>query len=48
LPAGETTTALPDSFSKIVKPEKTLLFTPEEVNTNRKAWIDEWLAAVSP
>jgi thiamine transport system substrate-binding protein len=47
LPAGETTVALPASFSKIVKPDKTLLFTPDEVNTNRKAWIDEWLAAVS-
>jgi thiamine transport system substrate-binding protein len=46
LPAGEVTVALPDSFSKIVKPEKTLLYTPEEVNTNRKVWIDEWLAAV--
>ena len=46
LPAGETSVALPESFGKIVKPEKTLLFTPEEVNTNRKAWIDEWLAAV--
>jgi thiamine transport system substrate-binding protein len=46
LPAGETTVALPDSFSKIVRPEKTLLFTPENVNSNRKAWIDEWLAAM--
>ena len=46
LPAGETSVALPESFNKIVKPEKTLLFTPEEVNSNRKAWIDEWLQAV--
>ncbi len=46
LPAGEVSVALPDSFNKIVKPEKTLLFTPEEVNANRKVWIDEWLAAV--
>ncbi len=45
LPAGETSVALPDSFSKIVKPEKTLLFTPEEVNANRKIWIEEWLTA---
>jgi ABC-type thiamine transport system substrate-binding protein len=29
-----------------VKPEKTLLFSPVEVNSNRKAWIEEWLAAV--
>jgi thiamine transport system substrate-binding protein len=46
LPAGEITTPLPESFSKIVKPEKTLLYTPEEVNANRKVWIEEWLAAV--
>jgi thiamine transport system substrate-binding protein len=46
LPAGDITVALPDSFSKIVKPEKTLLFSPDDVNTNRKAWIDEWLSAV--
>lgn len=46
LPAGKLSVALPDSFNKIVKPTKTLLFSPEEVNANRKAWIDEWLAAV--
>ncbi len=46
LPAGDISVALPDSFNKIVKPEKTLLFSPEDVNANRKAWIDEWLAAV--
>lgn len=45
-PAGQMSVPLPDSFSKLVTPEKTLLFTPEDVNTNRKAWIDEWLTAV--
>jgi thiamine transport system substrate-binding protein len=45
MPAGETTTPLPDAFEKLVKPARTLLFTPEEVNSNRRAWIDEWLAA---
>jgi thiamine transport system substrate-binding protein len=29
-----------------VKPAKTLLFSPQDVNANRRAWIDEWLAAV--
>lgn len=47
LPAGKISTALPDSFNKIVKPAKTLLFTPDEVNDNRRKWIDEWLKAVS-
>jgi thiamine transport system substrate-binding protein len=46
MPAGETTAELPPSFGKIVKPLKTLLFSPEEVKANRKAWIDEWLAVV--
>jgi thiamine transport system substrate-binding protein len=46
MPAGETTTQLPEPFSKLVQPAKTLLFTPEEVNANRRKWIDEWLAAV--
>jgi thiamine transport system substrate-binding protein len=45
LPAGETKAELPAAFSKILKPGKTLLFTPEEVNKNRRAWIDEWLDA---
>jgi thiamine transport system substrate-binding protein len=46
LPAGEISTTMPDSFGKIEKPVITLLFTPEEVFTNRKAWIDEWLRAI--
>ncbi len=45
-PAGETSTPLPAAFGKIVKPEKTLLFTPAEVNANRRQWIDEWLNAI--
>ena len=45
MPAGDVSTPLPDAFSKLVKPAKTLLFTPAEVNANRRAWIDEWLAA---
>jgi thiamine transport system substrate-binding protein len=45
LPAGETKTALPDAFSKLVAPAKTLSFTPEEVAANRRTWIDEWLTA---
>ena len=47
LPAGETREALPDAFSKVVKPSKTLLFTPDEVFKNRRAWMDEWLNTLS-
>jgi thiamine transport system substrate-binding protein len=47
MPAGETSVTLPDAFNQLVKPEKTLLFTPEDVNKNRRQWIDEWLKAVN-
>lgn len=47
LPAGETSTPLPDAFNKIVKPEKTLLFTGDEVNASRQNWLDEWLSVVN-
>ena len=47
LPAGEIKDALPDAFGKVVKPEKTLLFTPDEVFKNRRVWMDEWLNTLS-
>lgn len=47
MPAAATAEPLPEAFSKLVKPEKTFLMSAEEVAANRKAWIDEWLAAVS-
>jgi len=46
-PAAPTSEPLPDAFSKLVKPSKTLLFESEDVAKNRRAWIDEWLNAVS-
>jgi thiamine transport system substrate-binding protein len=46
-PAGTTSEALPAAFDDLVKPDKTLLFSPEEVDQNRRAWIDEWLNATS-
>ncbi len=47
MPVGETKEPLPAAFDKLVKPEKTFLMSPQEVAANRKAWIDEWLAAMS-
>ncbi|WP_331372583.1 thiamine ABC transporter substrate binding subunit [Sinorhizobium chiapasense] len=47
MPVAETKEPLPDAFGKLVKPEKTFLMSSEEVAANRKAWIDEWLAAMS-
>jgi thiamine transport system substrate-binding protein len=46
-PAGETSEALPDAFSQLVQPDTTLMLPPSEVAENRRAWIDEWLAAMS-
>ncbi|WP_320201148.1 thiamine ABC transporter substrate binding subunit [Agrobacterium sp. rho-13.3] len=47
MPVAATSTPLPDAFSKLVQPSKTFLMSPEEVAKNRKAWIDEWLTAMS-
>jgi len=46
-PAGKTTDALPEAFGKLVKPQKSLLLSSDEVNANRKAWTDEWLNATT-
>ncbi len=47
LPAGKTSQPLPEEFGKLVKPDKSLQFSPAEVAANRKAWTDEWLNATS-
>ena len=46
-PAGKTSQPLPDAFGKLVKPQTSLLLSSDEVNANRKAWIDEWLKATT-
>ncbi len=46
-PAGKTDKPLNPAFDRLVKPTKTLLFGPEEVAANRKAWVDEWLEVMS-
>ena len=47
MPVGPTHEPLPAAFDKLVKPGHTFLLTSEEVAANRKAWIDEWLAAMA-
>ena len=47
LPAGRIDKPLNPAFDKLPKPDKTLLFGAGEVMANRKAWVDEWLAAMS-
>jgi len=46
-PAGATSEALPAAFGGLVKPAKTLIYSPLEVDQNRRAWIDEWLNAMA-
>jgi thiamine transport system substrate-binding protein len=38
---------LPASFSGLAQPSRGLMFSPEQVRNHRRAWIDNWLAAVS-
>ena len=47
LPAGKTEKPLNPAFDTLVKPEKTLIYSSEDVAKNRKAWVDEWLGAMS-
>ncbi len=47
MPASPTSTPLPDAFGKLVKPAKTLLYSPEDVFAHRRDWIDEWQKAVN-
>jgi len=46
-PVVELEAGLPKGFETLVNPVSTLSFTPEEVARNRKAWVDEWLTALS-
>jgi thiamine transport system substrate-binding protein len=46
-PAGKTGKPLDPAFGKLVEPAKALALSPEDVAANRKAWIDEWLSAMS-
>lgn len=47
MPAAKTSRPLPPEFTNGVQPVKTFLMAPEEVAKNRKAYVDEWLAAMS-
>jgi thiamine transport system substrate-binding protein len=46
-PAAKTSEPLDPAFDALVKPAKSLLFSPDEVAANRKAWVEEWAAAMS-
>ncbi|PVE26151.1 thiamine ABC transporter substrate binding subunit [Microvirga sp. KLBC 81] len=47
MPAKNPASGLPPSFKDLVQPQKALLFTPEEVQQNRRAFTDTWLNATA-
>ncbi len=47
MPAKTPQAGLPAAFEGLVKPAKALLFTPEEVQQNRRAFTDAWLNATA-
>ena len=47
MPAKNPAAGIPAAFGDLVKPAKTLLYTPDEVQQNRRAFTDEWLNATS-
>jgi thiamine transport system substrate-binding protein len=47
MPAAAVSIDLPEAFSTLVTPEKTFLYSSDEVAANRAAWIEEWLGAMS-
>lgn len=46
-PAVEPAGGLPASFKDLTKPATSIYLAPTEVEANRRAWTDEWLAAMS-
>jgi thiamine transport system substrate-binding protein len=47
MPVGKTSAPLDPVFDKLVHPKITLTIPAADVARNRKAWIDEWLGAMS-
>jgi thiamine transport system substrate-binding protein len=46
-PAKKPADGLPPSFEGLTEPATSLYLAPDEVEQNRRAWIDEWLAAMA-
>jgi thiamine transport system substrate-binding protein len=46
-PSIDLETELPDVFHRLIQPAKTLYFDPATVADSRKAWLDEWLDAMT-
>ncbi len=41
------TGVIPDGFDGLITPSKSFLFSPQEVERNRKAWVDAWVNGLS-
>ena len=46
-PIIELNEKLPEEFSKLIIPNKTLLQGSESISKNKKKWINEWLASMT-
>jgi thiamine transport system substrate-binding protein len=46
-PARKPAEGLPASFEALAEPATSLYLAPAEVEQNRRAWTDEWLAAMA-
>jgi thiamine transport system substrate-binding protein len=47
MPAKTPASGLPAAFKDLVQPQKALLYTPEDVQQNRRAFTDTWLNATA-
>jgi thiamine transport system substrate-binding protein len=47
MPAKTPAAGLPEAFKSLVQPSQALLFTPEDVQQNRRAFTDTWLNATA-
>ena len=46
-PANLPRAALPPEFAGLIDPSPALLFDEQRVAAERRAWVDEWLDAMS-
>jgi thiamine transport system substrate-binding protein len=46
-PAAKTAKPLPKGFETLNRPARSLLMTSAQVGAKRKAWIEEWRAALA-
>ncbi len=46
-PTALNKSELPEAFNTLIDPEPSLIFSSDDVNKNRKAWVSEWLDALA-